>query len=210
MNMKECQACGKILKDSEKYCPDCGATFEEKKNIREEYVKFYMNLPTKAKARREMLVFFSCAAVLSFFVFSIQLLFILSGEPSALRLLWLMCPTVWIPACLAVYFLLEIIVGCKTNYFCIDGDSLVLNISFKRKTLPISCISGVVLAENKNLLKGPLTFGKMRYRSSQTRSLREKVLGITEKESGKVLFYTLPTQTMTELFASLGFSVPKV
>jgi len=208
--VRECQKCGKILKDSEKYCPDCGTTFEEKKNICEEYIKFYLNLPTKAKARREMLVFFSCATVLSFFVSSLQLLFVLSGEFSALRLLWLLCPTIWIPACIAVYFLLEIIIGCKTNYFSLDRDNLILSLAFKNRVVSISDISGVVLTENKNLLKGPVTFGKMSYKSSGGYSLREKVLGITEKESGKVLFCTLPTATMTEFFTSLGFSVPEM
>ena len=208
--MKECKKCGKISKENELYCSDCGAVFEKEKSALEKYSKFYLNLPTNENARSGMVTFFVIASVISFFLLSIQLLILFSGEVTKTDFLWLISPTVWLPAYFLIHFSIEMIIGCKTNYFSIEGENLILNLSFKKKVIPISDISGIVLIENKNIFKGPVTIKRGRYMSSEAGSVRNKVFGFKEKGSGKILFYSLQSDIIKEVFLSFGISANNI
>ena len=101
---------------------------------------------------------------------------------------------------LLVYAIGDLLIGLKTNYFYLKGDTLIANIGFKEMIIPVDSISSVILTNNSNILKGGRTLWK---------KSRLPVFGYVDKRSGKILFYSICDYELYSLFKNLGIDVPE-
>lgn len=205
MAVKDCKSCGARLDIDDKYCPACGATVDKKEDPRVKYDKFYLNGFTSGLPRRMQM-----GALLGIVGMCILLVvLLLCGLAFSDGLLKIVAAIIFVP--LIIY---SAILGCfiscywfasqRTNYFTIKNDHIDMSLGFKRIAFTLSDIKEIVPANNMNPKKGAISFGR-----KATALLPKKVLAFIG-QNDKVLFYSVDSPEIFELFDYLGFSVPRV
>ena len=207
MAVKDCKSCGARLDAGDKYCPVCGATVNKGDDPRVKYAKFYLNVFTSEMPRKMQMSSFLGMVGLGVFeiVLSTVLLVWAFNEKNRIIGLIIFVPITVFMALFAWMFMRYWFICRRTNYFTIKGDVLDMSLGFKRYTFSLADIKAIVPADNRNPELGAISFGG----NKTPPLLPRKVLAFIG-QNDKVLFYSIDSPEIFELFDYLGFTVPRV
>ena len=207
MAVKDCKSCGARLDVDDKYCPVCGVSVDKREDPRVRYGKFYLNVFTSDSPRRMQMS--SILGMVGLGVFEIALcLGLLIGvctDKNRIIGLIIFVPMIAFGAFFAWIFMRYWIICRRTNYFTIKGDTLDVSLGFKRYTFSLADIKAIVPAHNRNPKLGAISFG-----GNKTPPLFPRKVLAFIGQNDKVLFYSIDSPEIFELFDYLGFTVPRV
>jgi hypothetical protein len=207
MAVKDCKSCGARLDVDDKYCPVCGATVNKGDDPRVKYGKFYLNVFTSDAPRRTQMS--SILGMVGLGVFDIVLcLCLLIGictDKNRIIELIIFVPMIAFGALFTWMFMRYWIICRRTNYFTINDDRIDMSLGFKRYTFSLADIKEIVPAYNSNPKLGAISFG-----GNKTPPLFPRRVLAFIGQNDKVLFYSIDSPEIFELFDYLGFTVPRV
>ena len=202
-----CPSCGEKLQLGETHCEYCGATVNKGDDPRVKYGKFYLNVFTSDAPRRMQMS--SILGMVGLGVFDIVMcLCLLIGvctDKNRIIGLIIFVPMIAFGAFFAWIFMRYWIICRRTNYFTIKGDTLDVSLGFKRYTFSLADIKEIVPADNRNPKLGAISFG-----GNKTPPLFPRRVLAFIGQNDKVLFYSIDSPEIFELFDYLGFTVPRV